>query len=126
MRKKLLIAGVMLAVLAGIGAGAWWWTVKRPVDIVKQRVLNVLNDPDSAKFGDVVYFKKTDAGCGAVNAKNRMGGYTGFTRFVAFPDGDVRFEPDVNTEVGSVTDRIEAVQKKLNFVTLALANCPDK
>lgn len=126
MRRKIMIAAICLAVLAAVGGGAWWWTVKRPVDTVKQRVLAVLNDPDSAKFGEVVYSKKTDAGCGAVNAKNRMGGYIGFTRFVAYPDGDVRFEPDGDPGAGSTEMRMEATQKKINFLTLAIAACPDK
>jgi hypothetical protein len=34
-----------------------------------------LKDPDSAKFGKVLYFE--DSACYEVNAKNSMGGYTG-------------------------------------------------
>lgn len=36
-----------------------------------------LKDPDSAKFGEFYYNKKTKKGCLTVNAKNSMGGYTG-------------------------------------------------
>lgn len=45
-----------------------------------ERVRNSLTDPASAQFKDVVvgnYYV-----CGRVNAKNRMGGYTGFQRFL--------------------------------------------
>ena len=37
-----------------------------------------LKDPDSARFGDFYYNDKTHKGCLAVNAKNSMGGYTGY------------------------------------------------
>lgn len=49
---------------------------------VLERVRNSLTDPASAQFKDVVvgdYFV-----CGRVNAKNRMGGYIGFQRFLAY------------------------------------------
>lgn len=36
-----------------------------------------LNDPESARFGDLYFNEKTKKGCLTVNAKNAMGGYTG-------------------------------------------------
>lgn len=53
-----------------------------------------LHDPDSARFKFGQPFSK-QAGetvvCGEVNAKNRLGGYTGFTRFaVRIQDGKVQ------------------------------------
>ena len=36
-----------------------------------------LKDPDSARFGEFYFNKKTQKGCLTVNAKNSMGGYTG-------------------------------------------------
>jgi hypothetical protein len=39
-----------------------------------------LADPDSAKFDKIE--KKGDVTCGLVNAKNRLGGYTGFKGFI--------------------------------------------
>lgn len=48
-------------------------------DAIKSR----LKDPDSARFRDVYIFDGTDFVCGEVNAKNSMGGYTGFTTFMA-------------------------------------------
>ncbi|MBB5411878.1 hypothetical protein HDG34_005844 [Paraburkholderia sp. HC6.4b] len=56
-------------------------------DAVKKK----LNDPDSAKFEDVYVVKKIDKGhtysviCGRVNARNALGGYIGFSRFIAIP-----------------------------------------
>ena len=44
----------------------------------EEAVRENLKDPDSAKFGDFYYNNKTHRGCLAVNAKNSMGGYTGY------------------------------------------------
>ena len=44
----------------------------------EEAVRENLKDPDSAKFGDFYYNDKTHKGCLAVNAKNSMGGYTGY------------------------------------------------
>lgn len=47
---------------------------------VKKAVLNNLKDPDSAKFGDFTLSKNGEipVACLAVNARNSMGGYTGY------------------------------------------------
>ncbi|MCV0439289.1 MAG: hypothetical protein K5880_11695 [Hydrogenophaga sp.] len=59
----------------------WTW-VSKGKEAVKQR----LKDPDSAQFRNV-YFHRGKSGvpvaCGQVNAKNSMGGYSGFQRFVS-------------------------------------------
>lgn len=52
------------------------------INEAKREVRRNLIDPDSAKFGEAIFNKKTEAVCGFVNAKNRMGGYTGFNPFV--------------------------------------------
>ncbi|MDR1074829.1 MAG: class II D-tagatose-bisphosphate aldolase, non-catalytic subunit [Xanthomonadaceae bacterium] len=47
---------------------------------------NELKDPDSAQFRDVRANYTEEFGvvaCGRVNAKNQLGGYTGFRRFVS-------------------------------------------
>lgn len=52
----------------------------------RQAVLFKLTDPDSAKFRNVVVVAKpgqAKAVCGEVNAKNQMGGYTGYKRFIS-------------------------------------------
>ncbi|UCU97700.1 hypothetical protein [Acidovorax radicis] len=65
----------------------------------KRAVLNALKDPESARFRNLktsldLYF------CGEVNAKNSMGGYTGFTRFIVMfshvdlDDGSDKFRDD--------------------------------
>ncbi len=51
------------------------------MDKQRAKMVRALKDPDSAKFRDEVLHR--DALCGQVNAKNSMGGYTGYRRFVA-------------------------------------------
>lgn len=45
-----------------------------------------LKDPESARFRTVFISPKGKAVCGEVNAKNAMGGYAGFKRFIAARD----------------------------------------
>lgn len=45
-------------------------------------VTKILKDPDSAKFGKVV-FREPGVICGYVNAKNSFGGYTGEQAFIS-------------------------------------------
>ncbi|KZC24064.1 hypothetical protein RHOFW104T7_10680 [Rhodanobacter thiooxydans] len=50
---------------------------------IKEGMATMLKDADSAKFRNVFVDDKTGMACGMVNAKNGMGGYTGFTYFMA-------------------------------------------
>jgi len=50
------------------------------IEVAAQKVKDSLIDSDSAKF------KNQKGNCGEVNAKNRMGGYTGFSRYIYFPE----------------------------------------
>ena len=50
------------------------------IEVAAQKVKEHLLDSDSAKF------RNQKGNCGEVNAKNRMGGYTGFARYVYFPE----------------------------------------
>lgn len=45
-----------------------------------------LKDPESARFRSVFTSPKMLAVCGEVNAKNSMGGYVGFRRFIVAQD----------------------------------------
>ncbi|QNK00726.1 hypothetical protein [Dyella telluris] len=92
-RWALLIPSfALLAMLAGIGVAMSVSNASNPVDGVanvrtyskaQAAVKDRLNDPDSAKFRGLRindYHGKRFV-CGEVNARNRMGGLTGFTRF---------------------------------------------
>lgn len=54
----------------------------------KAAVLKKLTDPDSAKFGKIVY-RPSGVVCGFVNAKNVMGGYAGETAFISLGTADL-------------------------------------
>ncbi|RKG37351.1 hypothetical protein [Acinetobacter sp. WCHAc060007] len=53
---------------------------KAQIEVAAQKVKDNLLDSDSAKF------RNQKGNCGEVNAKNRMGGYTGFARYIYLPD----------------------------------------
>jgi len=64
----------------------------------ESQVRDALADPNSAEFRNLSIREVTGAVCGEVNAKNRMGGFVGFTRFYVLP-GFVRFEDgDLGTD----------------------------
>lgn len=66
MKKLALI--VIVASLGGCGqrSGA------------EEAVRNALKDPDSARFGEFYHNSQTNKGCLSVNAKNSLGGFTGY------------------------------------------------
>ncbi|CAI07131.1 hypothetical protein [Aromatoleum aromaticum] len=71
-----IVAGTVLVVLAGI-VGARQYTIHSAQEAVEARLF----DPDSVKFRNVTL--SGDRVCGEVNARNRMGGYVGFSTFAA-------------------------------------------
>jgi hypothetical protein len=48
----------------------------------KDAVLETLIDPESARFGEISFSRSGKLACVEVNAKNRMGGYTGDNQVV--------------------------------------------
>jgi hypothetical protein len=61
-----LISSILLTGCDGLQGGA------------EDAVRSMLKDPESARFGEFYYNSETKLACLAVNAKNSMGGYTGF------------------------------------------------
>lgn len=53
--------------------------------VAENKVKETLLDPNSAQF------RNQKGNCGEVNAKNRMGGYIGFSRYIYVPDSKVAF-----------------------------------
>jgi len=117
-----LVIGLTVAALCAAAGG--WYFYLNPIETVKQRVKNTLKDPDSAIFQNVLFYRKTSIGCGSVNAKNSMGGYNGYFRFIAFPDGDIRFEPRWTNINDNPEATSEVKQINTNFHILFAANCP--
>ena len=93
MKKTLLFAGITVTAIA-IAASLFAWH-NTPFRIAEAVVKKELNDPGSAKFRNL---KKAvnEVGalyiCGDVNAKNRMGGYVGYVRFLVM---DIETKPFV-------------------------------
>lgn len=80
-----------------------------------RRALSVgLVDPESMQLRGV---RRTESGalCGEVNARNRMGGYQGFTSFVITDDGYVAIDPS-----GDGRTTLSDVEM---FQTLQRSNC---
>lgn len=110
------VAGFLVAVLAvaalGTFGGMWGWNEWRehqvrsaaqaasaaaeaerrsPRGVQREVVKAFLFDPESAQFrGDVPAVRGRGVWCGEVNARNRMGGMVGFTRYVAEVDDGAR------------------------------------
>lgn len=80
---KVFYGFVLLFLIAGGGHYLWknWdrllvWPQKR------EALLQSLRDPSSAQFREE-RLRRTGYLCGQVNAKNGMGGYTGFRRYAS-------------------------------------------
>ncbi|MFZ6843749.1 hypothetical protein [Undibacterium sp. RuTC16W] len=58
----------------------------KSVDKVKQDIIDAMKDPESVKFKNLSVSSDGSMVCGEVNAKNSMGGYDGFKKFVNIPD----------------------------------------
>jgi hypothetical protein len=94
MKKKLSRFDRLVVVILFVASIAFLYFVAHDFykeEKIKEQVRMVLKDPDSAKF-KLFFISKYGAGCGFVNSKNSMGGYTGFKEFVVGPDGEVKFE----------------------------------
>ncbi len=86
--------------------------------------MSTLYDPASSQFEDVAHFPSTGAVCGRVNAKNRMGGYVGFTRFVITTSGEVVVDPNADTRSGDAQEQLAALDRQLIFLKKMQAECP--
>lgn len=83
------------------------------VETVKRAVTGAMKDPDSVKFRNVAADKSGAFVCGEVNAKNAMGGYSGYTPFYGDGRGMLRIKAE------SMTDG-----EKAAFDAMSQATCP--
>jgi hypothetical protein len=73
------------------------------ISAAKEAIIDMLKDPDSAKFTGVFVSPKFNwIVCGSVNGKNEYGGYAGPRRFIVFLDKQNSSPPNVNMEPSSV------------------------
>lgn len=126
-KLALAIMGIV-GVALGVGGTLGWQTwkadqVKASAQALEQRVRLHLADPESAKFRDLQVMPHSKAICGAVNAKNRMGGYVGFTDFVLLPDDKIHFHPGEPSKDLSTRTRIEGMEKLLAFMEIYERHC---
>jgi hypothetical protein len=80
---------ILTLLLAALGCGR----VDPKIPNAKEAVRQGLKDPASAQFREM-FVTWNEAVCGEVNAKNAMGGYVGFTRFIVKED-KVRMSPQI-------------------------------
>lgn len=122
-RNKVISAGVAVLAIAGAAYACLnWWPAHQAQSAVKAR----LNDPDSAQFAGMRHFIKTGATCGAVNAKNMMGGYTGLRRFTFTKDAELQFFPAPALPSDTTEEQMEAIRKQINYLKFSLEHCPEK
>lgn len=108
------MAVLAVAVALGSGVATWLWhdaqerkavekerqakafaeaEKKSPRSQQRELVKRHLNDPDSAQFrNDQPSKTRADSWCGEINARNRMGGFVGFTRYVTWMEKDRRLD----------------------------------
>lgn len=103
-KASILAASVSLVLAAGV-AGYREHLKSNLLDVVRHE----LADPDTAKFRGVrISSNWTPAGgmaCGEVNARNRLGAYVGFQKFVVMADGlRILGDDGLVTEMCSVLD----------------------
>ena len=123
---KLRVAILSLFIIAGAAAAATIWSTRQPVWDVESNVRAQLKDPDSAKFSEVTFNRAKGAGCGYVNAKNSMGGYTGASHFVLLKDGVLHFAPSGSPTEGTLDERIEYLNKRIAHRQLVNDYCAGK
>lgn len=99
-----------------------------PFAHVEEAVRNVLVDPASAQFQAITAHPRggtAETYCGEVNARNRMGGYDGFKRFVFIPaTGEVRIDPAFTDLATAMTAGDDAgAMAAIEFINLHGTNC---
>jgi hypothetical protein len=92
-KMKVSIA-VAAVVVLGAAAAAWHQTQHAPAEAAKEAIRGTLKDPDSALFRNVKFYSFTGATCGQFNAKNSMGGYVGYRKFVFTQTGKLSVQGD--------------------------------
>jgi hypothetical protein len=102
---KPYLPGTLL--ILALGAGAYWY-FDTPSRQIKATIRAQLSDPDSAQFRNIRKGNDSLSWCGEVNAKNRLGGFVGFTRFAAVHVADtwsVHFVTEANPFIDSESAR---------------------
>lgn len=78
---KIAAASLILLASCDMVPGTDAHLQRRAKDAAKEMLI----DPDSAQFRKVAAAKDGSGICGEINGRNRMGAYSGFTRFIFSP-----------------------------------------
>lgn len=114
--RRMMLPALAALLLVGCEPGA----TRSAKELVAARLL----DPRSAQFEDVV--SGDGVVCGRVNAKNRMGGYVGFKRFVVdVAAGSVDMEPDIAGDIRQ-PEELAKDYAGIIFELEKWARCPSK
>lgn len=113
--------GLLFAALAAVVAGAivWLnWDAWMVIPKKRAAVLGALRDPGSAQFANEKLANGGYFVCGRVNAKNGMGGYTGFQRYASSEtDYFIEGSSASSTERGASTkEAIEGLDWEIQFM----------
>lgn len=123
-RRALVACAVALGAISAVSL--WlkyddWFVLPR----AQQQLANRLNDPSSAQFRSD-FIVDENWYCGEVNAKNGMGGYSGFKRFVSgrtsavvYLEGVGMLGKETTEEIMLVLDKETAYLKALNSLKAA-------
>jgi hypothetical protein len=106
-----------LLVLATLVAALFMWKYTEWVEIPKARasLVALLKDPGSAQFRNE-RIDPTGALCGEVNAKNAMGAYVGFKKYVSFGSEANFVEGTGQLGKASTADYVEWLDRKTELV----------
>lgn len=105
------------AVLALAGCERFSREGDQAIEAAQALLHDGLNDPASAQFRKLNFNPAGGTVCGEVNAKNRMGGYVGFTPFYVV-NGAVRIHPDPNAEFFDEFERREHERSLKSFASM--------
>ncbi|MFC7436646.1 hypothetical protein ACFQNJ_19260 [Hydrogenophaga bisanensis] len=78
LNKKFIFIGFGILMLSGCGGN---------IDLAKKKIESSVSDPSSLQYRDVKGYSEGVV-CGEFNAKNKMGGYAGFSKFIFSVSGD--------------------------------------
>jgi hypothetical protein len=115
---------VSLAVFASLTAAFFAWQRFLSHDAKVARLVQAtLTDPDSAQFKSVRSSASATYTCGEVNAKNRMGGFVGFTPFLVGADGTVMLQPLMPSQSEEASQFIVKIAARADFDIAYAKHC---
>lgn len=78
---------ITIFVLCSAGLAGWIVSNQPTTYPFEANLQRRFSDPASVEIRDVVKDRVLPKFCGEVNARNKLGGYVGFQRFIAIPAG---------------------------------------